>query len=157
MIEWLTVISLIVVGIFLIVAEIIFVPGTTIVGILGLVAVIGGVYLGFDYFDTGTGSLILAGTGVFTVLALVLAFRSKAWKKFSLKNTNQAKFNENMTQGLSEGDQGETTSVLRPVGKAEFNDTEYEVKTLGNYLNSGTTIKIIKIDGNDIYVEPINS
>ena len=51
MIEWLTVILLIAVGIGLIVAEIIFIPGVTVVGFLGTVFVIAGRLISFLSFD----------------------------------------------------------------------------------------------------------
>lgn len=156
MIEWLTVISLIVVGVVLIILEIIFVPGTTIVGILGILAIAGGVYLGFDYFGPVTGGWILGVGLVSGLAALIGALRSRAWEKFSLKTTNEGKFNEGLVDELKVDDEGITISTLRPIGKAEFKDREYEVKTMGNYLVTGTPVKIIRIESNNIYVEPIN-
>ena len=47
MIEWLTVILLVVIGIVLIVLELVFVPGTTIVGILGLAFSVGSNFKNF--------------------------------------------------------------------------------------------------------------
>ena len=155
MIEWVTVISLVVIGILFIVLEVIFVPGTTVVGILGLASLLGGVYFGFSYFGATTGGIIFGLSAVVSAGSLIYAFRSGAWEKFSLKNVNKAKYNEGITLDLANGDEGVTTSVLRPIGKAEIQSKEFEVKTQGNYLGSGVAIKIIKIDGNNIFVEPI--
>lgn len=156
MADWITVISLLLVGIFLLIAEIIFVPGTTVVGILGFLAAILGVYLSFEYFGPTTGGWFTFGATIAFSAALYISFKSNTWERFSLKDTNSGKVNENMTISLKVGDEGVAISVLKPVGKAEFADKAYEVRTLGDYTESGTSIKIIKIEKNNIVVEPIN-
>lgn len=156
MMEWITVISLISIGILLIVAELIFIPGTTVVGIIGLLMAAFGVVLAYDYFDNTTGTIIMTITLTGSIAALVYALRNKTWKKFSLANTLEGKFNEGLTAALNIGDEGITRSSLRPMGKAEFNNKIFEVKTLGTYLESGTPVIITGITGNAIIVEPKN-
>ncbi|MDH5398738.1 MAG: hypothetical protein OEX02_11355 [Cyclobacteriaceae bacterium] len=155
MIEWITVISLIVLGIGLVVVEIIFVPGTTIVGVMGFAVLSGGIYLGFDYFGNTTGWGVLVGALILALIVIIGAFRSRAWERFSLKTSIKGKVNEGYSHSLKEGQEGVATSMLRPIGKAEFNDEEYEVSTIGNYVNVGNKIKIVKIEGTKIIVEPI--
>ena len=55
MVEWLTVSSLILLGLSLIVAEIIFVPGITVVGLIGFACMVVGIGLSFRYFGNNTG------------------------------------------------------------------------------------------------------
>lgn len=156
MADWFTVGSLILVGIALIVVEIIFVPGSTIVGVLGFVSAVVGVYLGFTYFGDTIGWWILGGTSVAFAAALYWGFKGDTWDRFSLKDISEGKFNEGYSSGLQVAERGKTLSALRPSGKAEFNNKEYEVRTYGNYIDSGTEIEIVKIQGNTIYVETIN-
>ncbi|MDH5381331.1 MAG: hypothetical protein OEW75_10790 [Cyclobacteriaceae bacterium] len=151
--EGLSVALMIVFGIGLVVLEIIFIPGTTVVGVIGFAFMCFGIYLGYEYFNPTTGTVILISTFIVNVVILVVVFRSRAWEKFSLKNTSEGKANEPDLMEIKEGDIGETVSSLRPVGKAEFNNKEYEVTTLGNYVSSGTKVKIIKISGNKIIIE----
>ena len=54
------------------------------------------------------------------------------------------------------GDTGTAISTLKPYGKAEFDDVEYEVRSDGNYINDGEEIVIQRIAGKNIYVELIN-
>ncbi|ELR71272.1 hypothetical protein C900_02887 [Fulvivirga imtechensis AK7] len=154
--EWFTAIILIVAGLALIVIEIIFVPGTTIVGILGLIATIFGIYLSFVYFGSEVGWWMAAGTAILFGVALYYSFRKNAWDRFSLKDTIQSKVNEGRNSMLQIGDEGIAMSTLRPFGKAEFEQGEFEVRSIGNYIDSGTKVKIIKISNNSIFVEPIN-
>jgi len=65
--------------------------------------------------------------------------------------------NENILDGLEVGSTGITKSALRPVGKASFGDKEYEVHTLGNYLDAGASVRIIQIIGMKIIVETFES
>jgi membrane-bound ClpP family serine protease len=63
--------------------------------------------------------------------------------------------NEGLTAKLQVAQRGVAISSLRPIGKAEFEGKTYEVKTFGDYIDSGTKIEIIKIEQNNIYVQTI--
>ena len=156
MIEWITVISLIVFGLALIVAEIIFVPGTTLVGVLGFAFLIVGVGLSFRYFGGEVGWITLGVSSVASGAILYYSFSANVWGKFSLQSSSDSKVNEGELDELKIGTEGQTISALRPIGKAELNNKTFEVKTLGEYLDSGKRIRVIKILSNQIFVEPIN-
>ena len=136
--------------------ELIFVPGTTIVGILGLAFSVGGIALSFDYFGDTVGFVVLVITSLLSLAALIYSLRSGVWQRFANKKAIESKFNEGKTKQLSVGDDGEAVSTLKPIGQAEFKDGIFEVTTLGNYLEPGNKVKIIRIDANKIYVKPIN-
>lgn len=156
MIEWITVISLILFGLFLIIAEIIFVPGTTLVGILGFIFLLLGVGLSFNYFGSETGWITVGISAVASGLILYFSFKANIWGRFSLKSSIQSKVNEGDLDSLIVGAEGITVSALRPIGKATLGEKMYEVKTLGEYLDSGSRVRVIKIIMNQIIVEPIN-
>jgi len=154
--EWFVVISLIATGLILIVVEIIFVPGTTVVGFIGFGLLLLGLLLGFRYFDNTTGWSIVAGTAVASGIIFTWTFRSKPWQQFALKSSIKSKVNEGIHDHLQTGEEGITMSALRPSGKAEFGGKIVEVTTQGTYLESGTRIKIIKLSPYQILVETIN-
>jgi membrane-bound ClpP family serine protease len=154
--EWLTVISLIVVGIVLVVVEIIFVPGTTVVGLLGGLLAVVGVVLSFSYFGNETGWYTLAVTSVLSGGLLYWSLRSRAWERFSLKTTIDGRVNEIDLNSLKTGDEGSAVSALRPMGKAEIGGRLFEVTSLGVYIETGTRIRIVRVSSNQIVVEPIN-
>jgi membrane-bound ClpP family serine protease len=89
------------------------------------------------------------------VAGIYVAFKQKTWDRFSLKDTNKGRFNEGLTSKLQVAQRGIALSSLRPSGKAEFAGKEFEVRSLGDYVDSGTAVEIIKISGNTIYVQPI--
>ena len=144
-------------GTFLMVAEIIFVPGTTIVGILGFIFSAYCIYLGYDYYGPATGSLILIGALVLNVAALVIAFKGKSWERFSLKNTMKGSFNEDFKIDIKEGDKGTTISSLKPIGKAMFGDHEIEVRSDGGFVAENIEIEVKRIDSSKIIVQPVTN
>jgi membrane-bound ClpP family serine protease len=154
--EWSTVISLLAFGLILVVAEIIFVPGTTLVGVIGFCFLIVGVGLSFKYFGSEAGWIIFGSTAVACGGLLYFSFTTNAWSRFSLKGKMDSKVNEGELDNLRVGMEGQTVSALRPIGKAELNNQTVEVKTNGDYLDSGSRIRIIKIISNQIIVESIN-
>lgn len=156
MIEWVTVISLILFGLILIIAEIIFIPGTTIVGILGFLFLIVGVGFSFQYFGSETGWITVGISAAVSGLLLYYSFKSNVWGRFSSKSKIDSRVNEGLLDKIQVGNEGVTLSTLRPFGNAEVNDQIIEVKTFGNYLESGTKIKVVQINLNQIIVEQIN-
>jgi membrane-bound ClpP family serine protease len=153
---WIIILSLLLIGLALIIVEVIFIPGTTVVGLLGLIFTIAGVVISYNHFGSNIGLYILIGTVVTTVAALFYSFRSGAWSRFSLKTSIDSKVNEGINKVLSKGDEGVTISTLRPIGKAEFRNGIFEVKTFGNYLEQGQKVRIIQVDASQIIVEPLN-
>jgi membrane-bound ClpP family serine protease len=140
----------------LLVVEIIFVPGTTILGIIGAALLVFGVIIGYSKFGTQTGTIILVSAVVTGGAITVISFRSGVWKRFALMTTNKSKFNEDIKIEHLLGAEGITSSALRPYGKAEIYNSTYEVKTLGNYLTTGTKIKVTNVDkDHKIFVEPL--
>ena len=156
MIAWFSILILIVMGLGLLLIELIFIPGTTFIGILGIIFIIVGIYFGFETYDKTTGIYILSGTLILTTITLYYGFRSKAWELFSLKTSLRGKFNQGLSDELNLEDEGVAISTLKPVGRADINGKQYEVTSIGQYLDSGIKIKVIKIDRNKIIVEPIN-
>lgn len=155
MIEWITVIGLVLFGLGLVIIEIIFIPGTTFVGIGGLAFAGIGVYLSYEYFGSATGTTVLILFAGFSLVIFVVSIRSGVWKRFALKKAIKSKVNEGLALELQVGERGKALSALRPVGKAEFEEGVFEVSTIGNYVEVGQIIQVIKIDINKIFVEPI--
>jgi membrane-bound ClpP family serine protease len=156
MLMWIIIVSLLLIGLALIIVELVFIPGTTVVGLLGLIFTIVGIVISYNHFGSDVGFYILVGTVVTTLVALFYSFRSGAWSRFSLKTSIDSKVNEGINNVLNTGDEGITISTLRPIGKAEFKTGTFEVKTIGNYVEQGQKVKIIQVDASQIIVEPLN-
>jgi len=154
MLEWLSVVLLIGVGLILITLEMIFIPGTTILGIVGLVCMIIGVFLSFQYFGSGVGWTVLTLSSVVGLGALIYSLRSGVWDKFALNKSNDSHFNEEFPVEIQVGEVGEAVSAMRPNGKAEFSNKLIEVRSHGNYIQTGQKVQVTRIEDNKVYVEP---
>lgn len=152
---WLVIAVLILAGLLLIVVEIVFIPGTTVVGLFGLIFTIVGIIFSYNHFGSEIGFYVLLGTTLSSAGALYLSFRKEAWKKFSHHSVIDSKVNEGMADHLAAGEEGISTSALRPMGSAEFSGKIFEVKTNGEFVSNGVKLRIVKIRSNDILVEPI--
>lgn len=115
-----------------------------------------GIYRSYELYGMTTGHTVLAISAIIGFGSVFYSFKSQAWKKFALNDSIDAKVNEELTVDLEIGLVGLAVSALRPVGKAEFKDKEYEVTSMGNMVEAKSPVKIIKIDRNKIYVEPSN-
>jgi membrane-bound ClpP family serine protease len=154
--EWLVVLSLIGVGLLLLVIEVILIPGTSIAGFIGFGMMIAGVIVSFNYFGDQTAWVIAGSTAVVSGGVFFWTFHTKPWKQFALKSTISSKVNEGVFEGLQIGSVGVAVSMLRPRGNAEFGNKIIEVSTLGNFVDAGAQVKIIKITSNQIFIEPLN-
>lgn len=153
---WILILLLLLIGLALIIIEVVFVPGTTIVGLMGVIFAGAGIIISYRHFGSDVGFYILLGNGAITAIALYFSFRSEAWTRFANKSSMNSKVNEGSTDTLKLGDEGVALSALRPMGTVDFKSGQFEVKTLGDYVDVGTRVRIVHIDGAQIIVKPLN-
>lgn len=149
------VIALLLLGILLLLLEILFVPGTTIVGIGGIILLAIGIYLAYHFIGSTAGHLSLASSVVVIFLALIVLLKGETWKKMALQTNVHGKSVEQLENMVVIGDKGKTISRLNPVGKALFGDKILEVSTTGNFVDEDVDIEVIKIDQNRIKVKTV--
>lgn len=150
------IVALIGIGILLVVGEIFIIPGTTFVGIIGGLFMIGGVIVAYATHDNPmVGHVAFAGTGVATVVLGVLAYRAIKSGNYALTDIVATRVNLLSPDGPKVGDEGTTVTALRPEGRAVFNDKKYAVFSLGDYVEAETKVKVTKVSTNKIYVKPL--
>lgn len=132
--------------------EILFVPGTTVVGILGVIVTAVGIYYAFKAFDHNTALIILGLTLICNLGVIIYGFHSGVWNKFSLKETLTSRSFDNRLAGLEVGQKGMTISDFKPYGKVEIGDKIYEAKSESGFLSPGTSVQIIRLEDNRIII-----
>ena len=155
--DWMIVIGLILFGLGLMIVELIFVPGTTVIGIIGFAIYGYGIYQSFLTFGATTGWVVLIATAVVSIVFTVYSLKTNAWDRFALKDVNKGKVNEDINEDIQIGEEGISISSIKPIGKAEFKNQQFEVRSEGNYIEENTPIRVIKIDNKRIFVEAINA
>jgi membrane-bound ClpP family serine protease len=150
--DWLIVIGLLAIGLGLIMLELIFIPGTTFVGLLGLASAGYGVYLSYAYFGSTVGSAVLFVAGVLALIGVYAGLKSGAWEQFSLKETISSKVNEELSLP-SVGAKGKAISALRPYGTCEFEGALREAQSFEGFIDAGKKVRVIKVENSKIIVE----
>lgn len=151
---WTIIAVLIFVGFLFMLLEILVFPGTGIAGIIGFVLIAIGVWQAFVAHGVLAGTITLAGSLVFSVIALFYSLKSKTWKRASLNKNIDGKVNLVDETKIKPGDTGTAVSRLAPMGKAYINGEYFEVKTFGEYIDAGTEIEVLQIEFNKITVKP---
>ena len=151
--EWITIVSLLVFGILLLVVEIVLVPGTTLVGLAGVILMGIGIWLGFRDLGPVYGYWMLGISVLLTAGAVYFGLKKQTWQRFTLTTVNKARVNEDIKPELEIGEIGITLSSLRPSGTGYFHGKQFEVTTNGEFIPTGSSIRIIKIEHHKIVVE----
>jgi membrane-bound serine protease (ClpP class) len=139
----------------------VFIPGFGIFGIMGIIVTIAGIVLRIVAGASVVQVLMLITLFVLFVLVLFLAFVYSArfgilsktgiiQGKTSISN-DYASDKKNFAHLL--GKQGVTQTVCKPVGKVQIDNLSYQVFSNGPYLEKGTYVKVIEVDGANIIVK----
>lgn len=158
-------------GLILIAVELFIIPGFGVTGITGIVFIVGGLTLSllnntdFDFrgisgTDSGKAVLtVLMGIGGSFVLMIWLS--NKIGEKGLLKNVALA---TDLEQSLSTpelnafiGKAGKTTTVLRPSGKIEIDNAQFDAVSESGFIEKGTNVKVIRFENSQLYVEKLES
>lgn len=145
--------SLLGIGLVLLLVEVLFIPGTTVVGVLGFLVSLAGVAYTFISFEYDVALWITAIAALLNLIAVWYGFSSGVWNKFSLKSSISGGAFDDRTVGLSLGMKGKAISDLKPYGKISLDDKIFEVKSEEGFIEVGTEVEIIKIEHNKISVK----
>lgn len=142
-------------GIVFIFLEVFVIPGTTVFGIVGVIAVVAAIICCYQLLGSNYGHLsIIIGFAIFMIF--FYAGRNLMDEgEFSLQKELTGKVNE-FKANVKVGDIGKSFTDIKPNGKAFFNDEKMEVYSNGIYIVKDQDIEVIKINQNKIIVKPLN-
>lgn len=146
------IITLILVGLVLILAEILLIPGVGVAGVLGLLSMGGSCYYAFYEFGSLTGGIVTGVNALLIVLTLIYVLRAKTWKRMSLNTNIDSRAVEDEASYISVGDTGSAITRLAPMGTVRFGDRTVEVKALEGIIDPGSKVSVVMIEDRKIYV-----
>lgn len=149
------IITLILVGLVLIFAEILLVPGVGIAGVLGLLSMGGSCYYAFAELGNMTGAIVTAVNALLIVALTVWVLRAKTWERLTL-NTNIDAKAVVPEVAVEVGQKGRTMTRLAPMGAARFGNNILEVTSYQGIIDSGIDVRVVAVDGMKVYVDKIN-
>lgn len=148
------IIVLILVGLVLIFAEILLIPGVGVAGILGLLSMGGSCFYAFNQMGNVTGAIVTAINALLIVALTAWVLRARTWKRFTLNTNIDSKATGSIKDSISIGDKGLTLTRLAPMGSARLAEEVYEVKALEGMIDPGVEVEVVLIEDNKIYVKP---
>lgn len=153
------VVALAIAGVMGILWELHVVPGHGLPGILGGVALLAAVLLAFGLpfffvaIETVSTAIILT---VIAFIFLVRVFPENQWvKRLALVAAQGADYVASRDFGEFRGAIGTAASYLRPAGIGAFEGKRVDVLTDGEFIQAGTPIRVTRVEGARIFVEPV--
>jgi membrane-bound serine protease (ClpP class) len=161
-------------GVAFVAVEIFLLPGTVVPGLVGSALVLVSIVMvcqGFLIPETEsdlhtlarTMAMIVVSGGIFVGAAIIITRRMETLPFFNRlmlappdAEPQTARSKAADGEGpLALGDQGVAHTPLRPGGKGRFGERTLDVMATGDFLDRGTPIRVIRVSGNQVFVETI--
>ena len=157
--EWLIpIIICVLAGVILLIVEA-FMPGFGVPGISGIILLLAGVAMTWYEYGAmvglGTTVAVLALMGVAISVSLKSASSGRLSKSDLILNDTETPPSENADMQLLVGKEGVVKNTLRPVGTAEFDCGKLHVTSDGEYVSEGQKVRIVRVEGTQIFVNKI--
>ncbi len=157
---------LVTIGVLLLATEVFILPGFTVAGMAGITALVAGMALAL----VGAGATVSTIVTAFGRVAVAILF-ALAGALVLVRFLPRLPFGRRLVldSGMAadlgyvsapEGDKGwlgkagRAVSPLRPSGIAELDGSRVDVVSNGGFIDAGTAIQVMRVDGNRIVVRP---
>jgi membrane-bound serine protease (ClpP class) len=154
-----------IIGVALLLLEIFVIPGFGIVGVLGILLMIAGLFFGLisdfglnDYSILSSAIIQLAAvfvlSAVFIFILSKLLPKSAIWNRMILQDNIASKSGYGAKQSFNHliGAEGIALTTLRPAGTAVIEGQRIDVVTEGDYINHDSKIVVKAVEGSKIVV-----
>ncbi len=153
------VVVLAIAGVLGILFELHVVPGHGLPGILGGVLLIAAVALAFGLQSFTVAAETMATAIVLTVILFAMAVRAfpeNAWmRRLTLLAEQGPDYVTSADFTYLRGRTGTAASLLRPAGIASIDGRRVDVLTSGEFIALGTPVRVIRVEGARVFVEPV--
>ena len=153
--SWLEVL-LFIVGMGLLILEV-FIPGFGIFGIAGIVSILASFYFVLGGNAAAVNWLAVSIVAALVIFALLIKYlpSNPAWNLFVLKDKQENSEGYSVTPDMTQyaGKTGIALTTLRPAGIALIDGVRADVVTFGDYIDAGTDIVVVRVEGSKIFVK----
>ncbi len=165
-----------VVGLFLLILELFFIPGVFVIGLAGIMLMLWSILMGLVDMDPtlpvwqipSAGNLkyplqvmmtAISGSAVSILVLGAILPKTQIYHKLVSETTSGDDSVEKQEEAekLLMGAEGVALSTLRPGGKARFGDKILDVITDGNLIVSGTKVRVVGFSTSDAIVEEVKA
>ena len=145
------IVTVLVLGLLLLFAEVAIVPGFGVAGVLGVLALGAGAVAAWTELGPFWGG-ITGGASVIAAVAMLFWLpRSRAGRKMVLEHS-QAEATSQADRSDLVGRRGVTVTPLRPIGRVRFGRDEVDVVTEGEYIDMNQEVEVTVVEGPRVVV-----
>lgn len=150
------IIALIIFGAFMLVAELVFLPGISIAGLISLALNGGAAYLALMNYGVNGMILTIVIIIALSVVVTIYSLRYKTWHKLSLKSTIEST-SQQMPQenNVKVGDRARTITRLAPMGKIMVDGQIFEAKSIDKFIDQQKEVEVIGFENYNVIVKLI--
>lgn len=150
--------AIFILGAVLLLIELFVIPGFGITGILGITAMFAGMFIAFGGSNIIQAVTVIFFSLVFSIAVMIILARylphSKLFSRVALE-TNMGGYKASVSYNDINGKEGLAHSFLRPAGIISINGKNYDAISNGDFIEKGSKIKVINVEGNKIVVKKI--
>lgn len=152
---WL-IIAFIAIGVLLLVAELVLLPGLSVAGVAAFISYSVALYLVFKGYGSTAGLITICVIIALSVAASIMSLKAKTWQRFSLKNNidGTSQQQPQMT-GINIGERAIAVTRLAPMGKISINGKSVEAKSPDSYIDPGTEVEVTGFENFSVIVKQI--
>ena len=164
--NWLD-LAIFVIGVILLSIELLAMPGFGIIGLTGCLFIISGLVLTLlkhpftlPSFELNSALFTISWAFIITFILALSGFkllpRTNLFKRVVLQASEEKDLGfqtKSLPENICVGKIGTSKTILRPSGRAVFDDEVLDVTTLSEFISKGKRIIIVKIEGNKVFVE----
>lgn len=146
---------LLILGIALLLAEFLLIPGITIAGVGGFLAIAAGIILTYTSYGTTTGTVVLGLTLLVSFISIYYSLRSKSWNKLSLHQTISSKAQLDWEGIISPRDRGISVTRLAPGGEVKIGEHTLEALSQSGFVDVNKPVEVVRTDRFRVIVKPL--
>lgn len=151
----LIVIGLIVLGLALMAIEVFVIPGFGVIGLLGVAAIGGAGYLAYAQVSPAYSAITIVIGIVAAGVMFWLFPKTKTARSMVLQAQTLGGHARPALAALVQRE-GIAITVLRPSGAVEIDGEVVDVVTDGQYVEAGTKVRVVRVQGARVVVEPLS-
>lgn len=147
------IILLVLLGVFFLVVELVFLQGVTIGVLLSLASYGSAIYLAFRSNGVMGGVIVIVIILLLSLIATIFSLRAKTWRRIALNDKLEGVSMQSPEHELVVGDKGVSLSRLCPMGKVNFNGKVYEAKSLDAFIDQRSEVVIVGFENFTVLVK----
>lgn len=149
------IVLLVLLGVFFLVVELVFLQGVTIGVILSVASYGTACYFGFKNYGFAVGITVVIFIIILSLIATIISLRAKTWRKLALNDQLDSVSMDSPEKELMKGDIGVSVSRLSPMGKVNFDGKVYEARSIDSYVDPRQKVIVVGFENFTVLVQVI--